>query len=88
MKKLPIGKSPGRDGLLVKFYHKMWSNIKLDFLEIVKEVQNTKNLSDSQKKEVIRLIFKTEYRSDLKFYQPISLLNVNFKAINKSLLSN
>ena len=38
MKKLPIGKSPGLDGLPVEFYRKMWPNIKLDFLEMVKEV--------------------------------------------------
>ena len=54
MKKLPVGKSPGLDGLPVEFYCKMWPNIKLDFLEMVKEVRNTKNLSDSQKKGVIR----------------------------------
>ena len=68
MKKLPVGKSLGLDGLPVEFYHKMWPNIKLDFLEMVKEVRNTKNLSDSQKKGVIWLIFKKEDRSDLKFY--------------------
>ena len=50
MKKLLIGRSPGLDGLPVEFYRKMWPNIKLDFLEMVKEVRNTKNLSDSQKK--------------------------------------
>ena len=63
MKKLLIGKPPGLDGLPVEFYHKMWPNIKLDFLEMVKEVRNTKNLSDCQEKGVIRLIFKK--RTDL-----------------------
>ena len=67
MKKLPIGKSLGLDGLPFEFYIKMWPNIKLAFLETVKEVQNTKNLSDSQKKGVIRLIFTREDRSDRNF---------------------
>ena len=85
MKKLPIGKPPGLDGLPVEFYHNMWPNIKLDFLEMVKEVRNTKNVSDCQEKGVIRLIFKKEDRSDLKFYRPISLLNVDVKIITKTL---
>ena len=87
MKKLPVGKSLGLDGFPVEFYLKMWPNIKLDFLEMVKEVRNAKNLSDSQKKGVIWLIFKKEDRSDLKFYRPISLLNVDVKITTKSLLS-
>ena len=85
MKKLPVGKSLGLDGLPVEFYRKMWPNIKLDFLEMVKEVRNTKNLSDSQKKGVIRLIFKKEDRSYLNFYWPISLLNVDVKISTKTL---
>ena len=85
MKKLPIGRSPGLDGLPVEFSRKMWPNIKLDFLEMVKEVRNTKILSDSQKKRVIRLSFKKEDTSDLKFYRPISLLNVDVKIITKTL---
>ena len=52
---------------------------------MVKEVRNTKNLSASQKKGVIRLTFKKEDRSDLKFYRPISLLNVDVKIITKTL---
>ena len=44
MKKSPIGKSPGLDGLPVEFYRKMWPNIKLASLEMVKKVRNTKNI--------------------------------------------
>ena len=39
MKKLPIGRSPGLDGLPVEFYRKMWPNIKLDFLEWSKKCE-------------------------------------------------
>ena len=38
-----------------------------------------------ERRGVIRLIFKKEDRSDLKFYRPISLLNVDVKIITKTL---
>ena len=52
---------------------------------MIKEVQNRNNLSDSQRKGVIRLIFEKEDRSDLKFYRPISLPNADVKIITKTL---
>ena len=85
MDHLPLGKSPGLEGLPVEFYRKLWPIIKLDFVEMVQEVQNLGVLSDSQRKGAIRLVFKKEDRSDLKFYRPISLLNVGVKTITKTL---
>ena len=85
MKHLPAGKTPGLDGLPVEFYQKMWPVVKSDFLEMVREVEKQNILSNSQRKGAIRLIFKKEDRSDLKFYRPISLLNVDVKIITKTL---
>ena len=65
MKKLPTGRSLGLDGLPVEYYCKMWPNIKLDFLEMVKEVRNTKNLSDSQKKVFSKFGSFSRKRTDL-----------------------
>ena len=50
---------------------------------MVQEVQNLGVLSASQRKDAIRLVFKKEDRSDLKFYRPISLLNVDVKLKQK-----
>ena len=83
MKHLPAGKTPGLHGLPVEFYQKMWLVVKSDFLEMVREVQKQNILSNSRRKGAIRLIFKKEDRSDLKFYRPISLLNVDVKIITK-----
>ena len=85
MKNLPIGKSPGLDGLPVEFYRKMWPVIKEDFLEMVMEAQRLKILSVTQRKGIFKLVFKKEDRSDLKYYRPISLLNVDLKIITKTL---
>ena len=47
MNHLPIGKSPGLDGLPVEFYRKQWPIIKLYIFEMVQEVQNLGVLGDS-----------------------------------------
>ena len=85
MKQLPLGKSPGIDGLQVEFYQTMWHLIRFDFLEMVSDVYQNKILSNSQRKGMIRLIFKKTDRTDLKYYRPISLLNVDVKIITKTL---
>ena len=51
---------------------------------MVQEVQNLGVLSDSQRKGAIRLVFKKEDKFDLKFYRPMSLLNVDVKIITKT----
>ena len=42
-------------------------------------------LSDSQRSRAIRLVLKKEDRLNLKYYRPISLLNVDVKIITKML---
>ena len=85
MKQLPSGKSPGTDGLPVEFYQTMWHLIRFDFLEMVNETYQNKILSNFQRKGMIRLIFKKTDRTDLRYYRPISLLNVDVKIITKTL---
>ena len=51
---------------------------------MVQEVQNLGVVSNSQRKDAIRLVFKKEDRSDMKFYRPISLLNVDVNIITKT----
>ena len=63
MKQLPSGKSPG---LPVEFYQTMWHLIRFDFLEMVNEAYQNKILSNSQRKGMIRLIFKKTDRTDLR----------------------
>ena len=63
----------------------MWHLIRFDFLEMVNEVYQNKILSNSQRKAMIRLIFKKTDRTNLRYYRPISLLNVHVKIITKTL---
>ena len=52
---------------------------------MVSDVYRNKILSNSQRKGMIRLIFKKTDRTDPKYYRPISLLNVDVKIITKTL---
>ena len=57
---LPLGKTPGLDGLPVEFYRTMWSFIKDDYMTMVEQVYQTQNLSYTQRKGASRLIFIKE----------------------------
>ena len=52
---------------------------------MTEEVNRCNLLLDSQRSGAIRLVFKNERRLNLKYYRPISLLNVDVKIITKML---
>ena len=79
-------KSPGLDGLTVEFYLQYWPILKDDFTEVVSSCNNFDTLPKSMNIALVRLIFKNRgERSDLKNWRPISLLNVDYKIIAKTL---
>ena len=85
MKEQPLHKSPGLDGLPVEFYRSMWETMKHDFYDLVTEISKDKDLTFSQKKGAIRIVFKKQDRHNLKYYRPITLLNTDIKIITKVL---
>ena len=80
---LPLEKTPGLDGLPVEFYRTMWSFRKDDYMTMVEQVYQTQNLSYTQRKGTIRLIFKKGLYN-LKKYRPVSLINVDVKIITEA----
>ena len=85
MKELPLYKSPGLDGLPAEFCRSMWDTIKLYFHELITEISKDKELTFSQKRGAIRIVFKKQNRHNLKYYRPITLLNTDVKIITKVL---
>ena len=63
----------------------MWNTIKHDFYQLVNEISNDNELSFSQKRGAIRIVFKKQHRNDLKYYRLITLLNTDVKIISKAL---
>ena len=78
-------KSPGQDGICVEFYKMYWNNVKDDFFEVITKGLNDRHLAHSHYMAVIKLLYKKGDRHDVKNWRPISLLNVDFKILSKTL---
>ena len=61
------------------------TTIKHDFYDLVTEISKDKELTFSQKRGAIRIVFKKQDRHNLKCYRPITLLNTDVKIITKVL---
>ena len=60
IKGLNENKSPGIDGIPAEFYCKYWEIIKIELIEIVKNIINGTGLTASQRKAIITLLPKGE----------------------------
>jgi hypothetical protein len=85
-KEMSNGKSPGADGLTVKFYIKFWVYLVDDLHKSISHGLKKGKLSVSQRRSVIRLIAKKgKDQADIKGWQPISLLDTDTKILAKCL---
>ena len=78
-------KSPGIDGIPNKFYKKFWYLLKDDFLQVTNYIYETGQLSESQSKGMITLLYKKGPKELLSNWRPITLLNSDYKIISKVL---
>ena len=79
------GKSPGIDGLTAEFYLVFWAVIGNDLVEVLNYGFQNGQLSVSQRRGLLSLIFKTGEKKDLKNWRPISLLCVDYKICTRAL---
>ena len=85
LKGMARNKSPGSDGLPVKFYLQFWDVIGSDLTDVFNEAFQAGSLSKSQKHGLISLIYKKGDRLDCKNWRPITLLNVDYKVCARAL---
>ena len=86
LKSTQNNKSPGSDGLPSEFYKIFWQDIKDPFLKSVKYAHQTGMLSVTQREGIITLMPKKDKDTSLiKNWRPLSLLNVDYKLIAKSI---
>ena len=81
VKQLKNNKSPALDGLTPEFYKHFWHELEPFFMDMIVEVYETGQLTESQKTAVLSLIFKKGERDNLAHYRPLSLTNYDYKII-------
>ena len=86
LKSMSSDKSPGEDGLTVEFYRTFWADIKYLVFHSVTYGFELGRMSSSQRRGIVRLIPKAG-RDVLSIsnWRPITLLNVDYKLVTKSL---
>ena len=85
LKDLQNNKTPGDDSLTKEFYVCFWEEIHPIYSRVITEIIRTGELSPSQKRGLITIVYKKNDRSLIKNYRPISLLNVDLKILTRSL---
>ena len=83
--KMSYNKTPGNDGLTVEFYKAFWNELGDFMVHSFHLSYEVGELSTSQKQAVIILLDKGKDRILIKSWRPISLLNVDFKILSKTL---
>ena len=83
MKNLPAGKAPGVDAVPAEFYQDLWEEIGADIFNFAAESIEQAHISAEMNVSKIALLPKTEDRSRIKNFRPISLLNTLYKLIAK-----
>ena len=79
-------KTPGQDGIPIDFYKVFWTKLKTIFLNMVTSVYNNNQLHPTARKGILNLIPKPNKDSRyIKNLRPITLLNVDYKIIEKAI---
>ena len=84
MKQLQPGKAPGTDAIPAEFYQELWEDIDADVFNFVLEASAQACISEELNVSKIALLPKTEDRSRIKNFRPISLLNTMYKVVAKT----
>ena len=86
LKHFKNNKSPGNDGITIEFYRQFWDNIGTTLIQCYNYSYEHGELSNSQKQAIITLLEKEgKDRQYVKNWRPISLLNVDYRMLTKTL---
>lgn len=80
-------KAPKPDGFPARFFQKNWGLIKEDVISAVKQFFEEGCMPEGVNDTAIVLILNVQHPETLKEYRPISLCNVIYKVVSKSLVN-
>ena len=83
MQQLPAGKAPGVDAIPAEFYRELWEDISDDIFNFATETITQAFINEELNVSKIALLPKTEDRSRIQNFRPISLLNTLYKVVAK-----
>ena len=81
IKNMKSNKSPGSDGIPPEFYATFWTDIKHLLLDSFNSAYQTGELSTTQNRGILNLIFKKNDKNLLSNWRPITLLNTDCKIL-------
>ena len=82
---IPRGKTPGSDRFPMEFFVSFWQTLGADLVRVLNVAYETSQLSTSQRRGLIIVLYKKNDRLDAKNWRPISLLNVDYKIATRTI---
>ena len=82
---LKNNKSPGEDGIISEFYVLFWDIFGDDIYDVLCYIFREFRLCNSQYKGVLTLLHKAGERENIRNWRPLTLLNCDYKIIEKNL---
>jgi hypothetical protein len=82
---MPHGKTPGSDGFPMEFYLRFWQSFGTDLVRVLNVVYETGQLSTSQRRGLLIVLYKKNDRLEMNNWRPISLLNVDYKIATRAI---
>jgi exonuclease III len=79
------GKTPGSDGFPMEFSLCFWQALGADLVRILNVAFESGQLSTSQRRGLIIVLYKKDDRLETKNWRPISLLNVDYKIARRAI---
>ena len=82
---MPHRKTPGSDGFPMEFYLRFWQSFGTDLVHVLNVAYETSQLSTSQRRGLIIILYKKNDHLETKNWRPIRLLNVDYKIATRAI---